>query len=523
VDGSKPLQQGVTPCGTHYDPGDASPRGERQPLDIEPFEGASGLAFAGTGLASFGYENKGVLVVPTAPSLVLALRLSSGCIAPGEYPVVDTFVDPGIDVRSAKVYFRSDKYPKFYYIEMKPQGAGLRSVLPKPSVVTERIVYYIETVDITFNSVVSAELVLEVRIDCVAEEKREEVASVPPEITVGSVETGSPAIPPGFEAAGIVGSIASTGMLTGLGGSSSFGTAIAVGGLAAAGTGGAVVAVSGGEQQAPPGNEAPSGSPPTTTTTAATTTPTPRVTTTTTTAAATTTTTTAAATTTTTTAVTTTTTVPTSATVSACFSASFPGNSCNLKLDAGCSTGPITSWDWVIDPGSAFGGSTTARGPTVNRNFPQCAGETVQVTLTVKGSDAASDATRQAIKLPASQKQSLREAELASCTFTSFLSAEELSGSVVLDRVRLDSVRGGISVSHVLRAHAGSHEVEAFLTATQEEEALWTFDFSSCETLFPSGLEPRQGQVIVSEGRRITFRLNGTGSGPLQFRFRLSR
>src|SRR3990172_4305844 len=123
-----------------------------------------------------------------------------------------------------------------------------------------------EMVDATFTSVVSAEQVLEVRTDCVEEEKGEEVASVPPEITVGSVEAGGPAIPPGFEAAGIIGTIASTGVLTGLGGGSSIGTAVVVGGLAAAGTGGVVVAASGGEQEAPPGRDEPSGTPTTTST-----------------------------------------------------------------------------------------------------------------------------------------------------------------------------------------------------------------------------------------------------------------
>jgi hypothetical protein len=194
-----------------------------------------------------------------------------------------------------------------------------------------------------------------------------------------------------------------------------------------------------------------------------------------------------------------------------------------LKLDAGCSQGPIASWDWVIDPGSAFGGSTSASGPAVNRTFPQCAGETVLVTLTVEGPGGASDAATQAIKLPVSQGQSLREVELVSCAFTSFLSSEELSGSVVLDRARLENVRGGIPMSHVLRAHPGEHEVEAFLTETEEGEALWTFDFSSCEALFNTGLEPLQGQVIASGGRRISFHLNGRASEHLQFRFRLSR
>ncbi len=448
-------------------------------------------------------------MVPTAPLLAIAFQLSSGCIAPGEYPVVDADIDPGIEVRSAKVYFRSDTYPKFYFIEMKPSGAGLRSVLPRPSTATERIVYYVETVDVTFTSVVGAEHVLEVRTDCAGEDRGEEVASVPPEITVGSVEAGGPAIPPGFEAAGIIGTLASTGVLTGLGGGPSIGTALAIGGLAAAGTGGVVVAATGGEQEAPPGRDGSSTTPTTTSTTRTTTSTTPTSTTT------------VLTTTTSTTSTVTTTTVPASASVNACFSASFPGSSCNLKLDAGCSEGPIASWDWLIDPGSAFGGPTSGSGPTVNRTFPQCAGETVHVTLTVAGPGGASDASTRAIKLPVSQKQSLREVELVSCTFTSFLSSRELSGSVVVDRARLENVRGEIPVSHVLLAHPGEHEVEAFLTATEEGEALWTFDFSSCEAL-NTGLEPRQGQGIASGGRRIVFRLDGRTGERLQFRFRLA-
>ncbi len=443
-------------------------------------------------------------MVPTVPLFALAVRLASGCVAPGEYPVVDAAVDPGFDLRSAKVYFRSDKYPKFYFIEMKPEGARLRSVLPKPNAATEKIVYYIETIDVLFHSSVSDEQVLEVRTDCLEKDGAEEVGSAPPEITVGAVEAGSPAIPPGFEAVGIVGAIASTGVLTGLGGGSSIGTAAVVGGLAAAGAGGAVVAASGSSEPSPSERDSSSGSPPPTTTSATTTTVRP-----TTTVPTTSTTTTTAA----------TTTIPAPQSISACFSASFPGNSCNLKLDAGCSTGPIAAWEWVIDPGSAFGGPTTATGPEVNRNFPQCAGETVHVTLTVRGSGGASDSATQTIKLPLSQRQSVREFEL--CTFTSFLSSRELSGGVVPDRARVDYVRGGISSSHVLPARPGSHEIEAFLTAAHEGEAFWTFDFSSCEAL--SSLEPSQGHAIALGGRRIAFRLEGAAGARLLFRFRLSR
>ena len=79
---------------------------------------------------------------PVAPEI---LHEPLPCVAPGRNPVVDAVI-PGADIRSAKVYFRSDKYPKFYYVEMKPaaNGIGLLSVLPKPSPETGSIIYYIE-------------------------------------------------------------------------------------------------------------------------------------------------------------------------------------------------------------------------------------------------------------------------------------------------------------------------------------------------------------------------------------------
>jgi len=70
----------------------------------------------------------------TAPEI---LHEPLPCVAPGRNPVVDAVI-PGADIRTAKVYFRSDKYPKFYYVEMKPTAAALaysvscRNRAPRP-------------------------------------------------------------------------------------------------------------------------------------------------------------------------------------------------------------------------------------------------------------------------------------------------------------------------------------------------------------------------------------------------------
>ncbi len=63
------------------------------------------------------------------------------CTGVGKYPVVDAAIQPGKDVRTAKVYFRADHYPKFYWVEMVIHEDNFVSILPKPSPGTARIIY----------------------------------------------------------------------------------------------------------------------------------------------------------------------------------------------------------------------------------------------------------------------------------------------------------------------------------------------------------------------------------------------
>ena len=112
-------------------------------------------------------------------------------------------------------------------------GTAFSTALPKPSLETEELVYYIEAVDVTFNNSIGDEHVAEIRESCQAEGPSLDEA---PELLVGATESGVSASPPGFQTVGIVGSITSAGVVSALSGGSGIGAAVVVGGVAAANT-----------------------------------------------------------------------------------------------------------------------------------------------------------------------------------------------------------------------------------------------------------------------------------------------
>lgn len=183
------------------------------------------------------------------------------CLTHDHYPRVDAGIRPGDKVQTSRVYFRSDKYPDFYYVEMTkehPTIDDFQAVLPKPGEETERIIYYLESVDTNFDSLQTPEFAPEV---IAAEECRRR--GVPawfegdPSIVIGATQPGAAAIPPGFQAVGITGFINSLGVLSSIGGAgggvvgSTAGAVLVVGGGAAAAATGVVVAT-GGDEASPP-------------------------------------------------------------------------------------------------------------------------------------------------------------------------------------------------------------------------------------------------------------------------------
>jgi hypothetical protein len=174
---------------------------------------------------------------------LLVTHTALECFANDQYSLLNATIEPGEIVQSSRVYFRAEQYPDFYYVEMEGTGDAFTAVLPIPSPDTERIVYYIEAVDIDFNSAQTPEADPEVA-DSDSCERRDPAAAYftgeNPDIVVGAVTAGVPAVPLGFQASGITGFISATGVVTSVGaaaGASAAGAAAA--GAAAAGAAGA--------------------------------------------------------------------------------------------------------------------------------------------------------------------------------------------------------------------------------------------------------------------------------------------
>ena len=199
--------------------------------------------------------------VPTLPTGIEHPGIE--CLTHDHFPRVDAGIRPGGQVQTSRVYFRSDKYPDFYYVEMTkehPTIDDFQGILPKPGPETERIIYYLESVDTKFESLQTPEFAPEV-ID--AEECRRRGAPAWVEddaasIVIGALQPGAAAIPPGFQAIGITGFVNSLGVLSSIGGGatggvvgSTAGAVLVVGGGAAAAATGVVVAT-GGDEASPP-------------------------------------------------------------------------------------------------------------------------------------------------------------------------------------------------------------------------------------------------------------------------------
>lgn len=186
------------------------------------------------------------------------------CLSHEHYPQVDAAIRPGDQVQTSRVYFRSDKYPDFYYVEMAAAHATIddfRAILPKPGPETERIIYYLESVDTGFDALQTPEFDPEVieTEECARRGTPAWYNGEEASIVLGATQPGAAAIPPGFQAIGITGFVNSLGILTSIGGGAggaaaggAIGTVLVVsGGAAAAATAGIVVATTGAEASPP--------------------------------------------------------------------------------------------------------------------------------------------------------------------------------------------------------------------------------------------------------------------------------
>jgi hypothetical protein len=476
-----------------------------------------------------------------------------------EFPEVDAQIRPGAEIRTAKVYFRSDKYPDFYYVEMKGTAHKFIGLLPMPGPETERIIYYIEAVDNGFNGARSEEYDPPVDDRC----KRRAPAGWTgenPGIVVGATKAGAPAIPPGFQAAGIVGFITSAGVSTGVGGGVGVGTAVAAGAAAAAG-GVVVASAAGGSQTTTVISEAavttsstPSTAPTTTLGSSSTTSVAPGASTTTSSAppgsttstvagsstttvvggsttttviGGTTTVTTSSTTSSSTTSSTSSTTTSAPAPVTACFDVNVDGD-CKISLNASCSSGPIIRYDWVIDVGNVIGRVTRSTGgPTTSQNWGDCDDGTITIQLTVVGSSGQTSSTSLTIFVPGDLRSPLEADEKVATSFVSFLAVTPFdgggSGSILLNQERLETISNAGPVTHRFLGLQGKNTVEAYLASESRRGGFWRFDFSGAEHFAPGSIVVEGGQVVAVDAYTVTFRVDKAPGERLKFSYELNR
>jgi uncharacterized repeat protein (TIGR01451 family) len=489
------------------------------------------------------------------------------CWPSDRYPILSGELSPAENLRTVRIYFRSEAYPDYYFVDGSVHADGrLEALLPLAAPGTERVIYYIEAVSRSFETARTREWVPQVSEseDC---RRRDPALALfdggVPEIIVGAVRAGAPAFPPGFLAAGIAGA-----------GSGGVGTAVIVG-VAVGGAAGGVVVATGGSGETssattsvlagPPPTSIPSGSstsgpsttttgPPSPTTTAgssSTTTASPTTSipgpSTTTTAG---TTTVPASTTTTSAPVTTTTSAAPAADMSVSISA--PGSATvgtvilyqvvvqNLGPSAASGVQATISFPLSVTFQSATPGSCTGLLGSVQCNLGSMASggsanievrvlaltlgtATATATVTANEPDPATgNNTRSATT---NVTLLLREAPEGLVRLFVHLDVPPNDGGdggeVVVDS-RLAGLDDATPVEIAVSPEPGEYTVEALLTRSTGRRGRWRFELRPSPGIELAGIQVEAGEAISSEPRTLTFQTHGQVGERLRFRYRVA-
>ena len=156
------------------------------------------------------------------------------CVPITQFVELSADVTPAEQVRNCRIYFRSNAYPDFYFIDMEGVGEEFAAYLPKPAPETTSVIYYLECLDGAFLNSRTAELAATV-VDSESACRRRDPGAIffqgdNPGILVNAVSTASPAQPLGFSLEGLI-PVAGAG--------------IGAGAIAAIGAGGAAAAAAG--------------------------------------------------------------------------------------------------------------------------------------------------------------------------------------------------------------------------------------------------------------------------------------
>ena len=409
------------------------------------------------------------------------------CLPMDNHSVIGTETSPQNAFQTARVYFRSNVFGVFYYVDMARTAGAFYAVLPKPEPTSDSVVYYIEAYDARAGAIRTPDYEAFVMAD--AESCRSQDLEVAvhsgdnPRIVLGSESPGVPATPPGFLEDGIVDSLIPPGPSAGGGVGKK--TWIALGAAAAAVSG--VAMLSGGSTSEPEVTELPVPTPST-----------PPVTS-----------------------------VPVAV---ACFDTHPNPPIINvgerIALDGRCST-PTGALRYFWD----LGDGRTREGPFIEPAYNSPGSFPVELVVRMESDASMTDRIVKWIDVRdrgASNTTSGSTTTATARLTASFMS--EISGGP----------RGAVHASLELneRVHvatdntsprqiaslgvAGENLAAGFARAPRLEGVLWRFDFSRAEHFESGSLRVELGDVVSIGSQTVVFRLEGT-QGQVRFRFRLAR
>ena len=127
-----------------------------------------------------------------------------GCIVAGHYPKMNACFSPAANLARARIYFRAEGTPNWYFVDMKSDNPCFLGILPKPKKTIKKLQYYVEATDKSFAEARTAEFlpdVVEKEGEC-----RKDTPAAPflNNATVAVTGVGAaPAVPVGFAIGGL--------------------------------------------------------------------------------------------------------------------------------------------------------------------------------------------------------------------------------------------------------------------------------------------------------------------------------
>jgi len=127
-----------------------------------------------------------------------------GCMVAGKHPRLAACFSPAPDLARARVYFRADGSPHWYFVAMASDAPCFVGTLPKPKAETKKIVYYIQALDRQFAETRTPDAAPEI-VGHAGECRTVPVAAYSDKAAVSvNAVAGSPLVPAGFVVAGAV-------------------------------------------------------------------------------------------------------------------------------------------------------------------------------------------------------------------------------------------------------------------------------------------------------------------------------